>query len=199
MRRVGWARHTKTLLDVYLLSTNLAICKNSKKIRQREHPYHVMTIRSSTSYCRRGLYCISSLTWVSCVAYLFSWQPRPVLRVSKSKTPASFLCLNPRCLGYLRKRKQDLRSCKSRTQNFKIMNDRVNFTFSSEEDRDKFVDHLNEYDNNTLNSDARVETSYEWGSDGYTYSASVNRDGIDDAAQLRQSADLMNGKTEFDD
>lgn len=79
------------------------------------------------------------------------------------------------------------------------MSDRVNFTFSSEEDRDKFVDHLNEYDNNTLNSDARVETSYDWDSDGYKYSASVNLDGIDDASQLRQSADLMNGTTDFDD
>lgn len=33
---------------------------------------------------------ISSLTWASCVAYPFRWQPRPDNGVSKSKTPTSF-------------------------------------------------------------------------------------------------------------
>ena len=36
---VGWAKYTKTLLDVYLLNANLAVWNNQKKIRQRERPF----------------------------------------------------------------------------------------------------------------------------------------------------------------
>ncbi|MBO8481606.1 MAG: hypothetical protein IAC87_03565 [Muribaculum sp.] len=78
------------------------------------------------------------------------------------------------------------------------MSNNVNFTFSSEEDRDKFVEHQKEYDNPTLNNSADIKTWYESSSEGYTYHASINQDGINDAATLRQDADLMNGKTEFD-
>lgn len=79
------------------------------------------------------------------------------------------------------------------------MSDKVNFTFSSKEDRDKFVNHQTEYGNPTLNENAEVKTWYEQTSNGYTYHASINKDGIDDAKILRQDADLMNGETNFED
>lgn len=80
----------------------------------------------------------------------------------------------------------------------KVMSNNVNFIFSSEEDRDKFVNHQREYGNPTVKEEADIRTWCESSSDGYTYHASVNQDGINDAATLRQDADLMNGKTEFD-
>ena len=87
--RVGWADILKTLLDVYLLSSNFAILTNQKKKRQPGRPL-VMTIRSSAPLFGRGDYCISSLTWASCVAYPSGRQRRPDDGVSKSKTPTSF-------------------------------------------------------------------------------------------------------------
>lgn len=78
------------------------------------------------------------------------------------------------------------------------MSSNVNFTFLSEEDRDKFVEHQKKCDNPTLNEAADIRTWYESSFDGCTYHASVNKEGINDAATLRQDADLMNGKIEFD-
>ena len=50
----------------------------------------MVTIRSSAPERWRGVNCISSLTWASCLAYLCRRQPRPDDRVSKSCTPTSF-------------------------------------------------------------------------------------------------------------
>lgn len=75
----------------------------------------------------------------------------------------------------------------------------INFTFSSEEDMNKFVTHQKEYGNPTLNNTADLKTWSENSSGGKTYHVSVNKSGINDAVTLRQDADLMNGKTEFDD
>ena len=82
----------KTLLDVYLLSSNFAILINQKKKRQPGRSL-VMTIQSSAPIFGRGGYCISSLTWASCVAYPSGRQRRPDDGVSKSKTPTSFFCI----------------------------------------------------------------------------------------------------------
>jgi len=65
--------HTKTLLDVNLLSSNFANLNNQKRKRQRERP-HVMTIASP----RLGVeHPISSLTWASYVACPSGRQRRP--------------------------------------------------------------------------------------------------------------------------
>jgi len=54
--RVEWASlHTKTLLDVFLLTSNLAVRINWKKMRQRERPL-VVTIVSLCSWCSEFLY-----------------------------------------------------------------------------------------------------------------------------------------------
>ena len=55
----------------------------------------MVTIRSSAPERWRGVNCISSLTWASCLAYLCRRQPRPDDRVSKSCTPTSFFCTCP--------------------------------------------------------------------------------------------------------
>ena len=55
----------------------------------------MVTIRSSTPERWRGVNCMSSLTWASCLAYLCRRQPRPDDRVSKSCTPTSFFCTCP--------------------------------------------------------------------------------------------------------
>lgn len=78
------------------------------------------------------------------------------------------------------------------------MSDKVNFTFTSEEDRDKFLNHQQEYGNPTLNEAADVRSWNESTSRGDTYHVLVNKSGINDAQTLRQDADLMNGKTDFD-
>ena len=68
----GWVgRHIKTLLDVFLLSSNLAIWLIVKKKRQRERPL-MMTIRSSTSSYRRGVVLHIILTWASCSCLSFT-------------------------------------------------------------------------------------------------------------------------------
>lgn len=66
--RVGWARHTKTLLDVFLLASNLAIWFN----QEEETATGASTgVDDSVTTRKRGDYSISSLTWASCVAYPF--------------------------------------------------------------------------------------------------------------------------------
>ena len=87
---VGWADILKTLLTFIFCYQTWHFDLIEKKIAQRERP-PVMTIRSSAPFSMRGVYCISSLTWASYVAYPFRWQPRPESGMSKSKTPTSFL------------------------------------------------------------------------------------------------------------
>ena len=95
---VGWAiLHTKTLLDVYLLSSNFANLV-LKEDTATGTSISVMTIQSLRFW--RGVYCISSLTWASYVAYPLSRQRRPDDGVSRSKTPTSFFV--PVRLGRLR-------------------------------------------------------------------------------------------------
>ena len=72
---VRWAiLHTKTLLDVYLLSSNFANLV-LKEDTATGTSISVMAIQSLRFL--RGAYCISSLTWASYVAYPLSGQRRP--------------------------------------------------------------------------------------------------------------------------
>ena len=79
----------KTLLAFIFCYQTWHFDLTEKKIRQRERSHHVMTIQSSTFW--RGDYCISSLTWASCVAYPFRWQPRPDDGMSRVRLPRLFL------------------------------------------------------------------------------------------------------------
>ena len=89
---VGWATiHTKTLLDVYLLSSNLAV--RIHKRRYGNGNVHIGDDDSLTALLAWS-FCISSLTWAGCVAYPLSRQRRPDDGVSKGKTPTSFFCVN---------------------------------------------------------------------------------------------------------
>ena len=74
---VGWADITKTLLDVYLLSSNLAV-ENLMEETATERP-PVVTIRSSALYVGVEFIRISSLTWAGGVAY-------PIRLAAKART-----------------------------------------------------------------------------------------------------------------
>ena len=88
---VGWAKiHTKTLLDVYLLSSNFANLV-LKEDTATGTSISVMTIQSLRY--RRGVSAYHPLTWASCVAYPLSRQRRPDDGMSKSKTPTSFFVI----------------------------------------------------------------------------------------------------------
>ena len=73
--------HTKTLLDVYLLSSNVANLV-LKEDTATGTSISVMTIQSLRFW--RRVYCISSLTWASYVAYPLSRQRRPDDGMSRS-------------------------------------------------------------------------------------------------------------------
>ena len=91
--RVGWAKDIQRRYLTFFFCHQTWQFEFYRKKRQWERPL-VMTIRSYASLYRRGVNCISSLTWASCLAYLCRRQPRPDDRVSKSCTPTAFFYLS---------------------------------------------------------------------------------------------------------
>ena len=89
--RVGWAKDIRRRYLTFIFCHQTWQFEFYRKKRQWERP-QVVTIRSSAPERWRGVNCISSLTWASCLAYLCRRQPRLDDRVSKSCTPTSFFC-----------------------------------------------------------------------------------------------------------